>query len=149
MPLLLIIVPTKAMLYPEHILGDQVEDSLAALYHPDEAELVEQLVKAGIDVQDLTDGMMSMKTQPLKFKYSIFFPSDSHWTPETMQVFARSLAAYIRKAYPAAAAPAPLETSARVHAEHSLGDQVQRLRLSHPTPLFAPESVDLVTLLGT
>ncbi len=146
-PLLLVIVPNKTMIYPERITGDLVEESPAPLYHPDEAEFVEQLGQAGIDVQDLTEGMMSMKTQPLKFKYPVFLPTDSHWTPETMQGFARSLAAHIRKQYPTAAAPTPLATSARVHDEHSHGDQVLSLR--HSTTIFAPESVGLVTISGT
>ena len=148
-PLLLIIVPTKVMLYPERLTGDEVEDSSAPLYHADEAELVEQLTGAGIDVQDLTEVMMSMKQQPLKFKYPIFFPTETHWTPETMQGFAKSIALHIRKAHPGAAAADPVETSAQVHDEHSFGNQVKRMRLRFPEAVFAPESVGLVTLAGT
>jgi len=137
-PLLVIPLPMKASLYPEYITGSDPDESEAPLYHPDQPALYDQLTKAGIDVQDVTQAMLQLKER----KTPVFHKQDSHWTPEAMQVLAKQLAAYIRKKYPGIAADSPMIVDAKAPSGFGFGDLAQKARLDGlGTPLVEEEAV--------
>ena len=142
LPLLLVPVPVKPMIYPEHLSSARFANPVL---HPDQAPLYEQLRAAGIDVLDLTPEMWR-----LKIKEQVFLQQDTHWTPDTMKHMAEFITKHIRKTYPQALRPVP-ETpvvDARVLDRTSYGDLVQLLDTRAPDKLFGQEEATLVSISG-
>ncbi|MDB6138232.1 MAG: hypothetical protein JWO94_1304 [Verrucomicrobiaceae bacterium] len=139
-PLLLIPIPMKASIYPEAITHTDPDDSVAPLYHPDQPAFYEQLAKAGIDVQDITEAFMQLKTR----HKDVFLRQDSHWTPEAMQDIARATAAHVRKRYPGLIPADPLIVDTKAPDASGMGDLARRL---YPTPwlMLKEESKVLVS----
>lgn len=130
-PLLLIPIPMKASLYPEVLTRSDPDDSEAPLYQASQPALYEQLAREGIDVQDITSALMQLK----KRHTDVFFPQDSHWTPEAMQDIARAIAVHVRKQYPGLVPADPLIVDTKAPDVASYGDLARHL---YPVP-------DLVT----
>ena len=122
-PLLLIPIPMKASIYPEAITRSDADPSEAPLYQADQPALYEQLVKAGIDVQDITGAMLQLKAR----QKPVFFKQDTHWTPEAMQDIARAVAAHVRKKFPGIVPDDPLIVDTKAPDAASLGDLAERL----------------------
>ncbi len=142
LPLLIVPLPVKPMIYPEHISAARFR---SPLYHADQLALYEQLRAAGIDVLDLAPAMWDLK--PYK---QVFLQQDTHWTPDAMKALAEILAAHIKKKYPQAIVP-PKETplvNAKVAERASFGDLVNLLDLRSPGWLFPQEAADLVSIEG-
>ncbi|MCB1227666.1 MAG: hypothetical protein KDK99_17750 [Verrucomicrobiales bacterium] len=142
-PLLLVPVPVKPMLYPEVLLPGAPKDQ--PLTHPDQAALYAELRAAGIDVLDLSADLIQLKR-----RFPLFLKQDTHWTPEAMQAAVRLTAAHIQKHYPEVARSAessPMVDAAVLERE-SLGDLVELLDLAHPTALYQPEKVLLTQITG-
>jgi len=129
-PLLLIPIPMKVSLYPEALTRSDPDDSEAPLYHASQPAFYEQLAKEGIDVQDITSAFMQLK----KRHQDVFFPQDSHWTPEAMQDIARAIAVHVRKQYPGLVPADPLIVDTRAPDASSYGDLAERL---YPLPELA------------
>lgn len=140
-PLLLIPVPMKLAIYPEHITGSEPDESEAPLYHASQPPLYDQLTKAGVDVQDITSAMLQLKER----KKPVFYPQDSRWTPDAMQTLAKAIADHIRKKYPSAAAPNPLIIDAKTHEAYHYGDLATRLHLDSPYSDRQPEEALLLS----
>ncbi len=140
-PLLLVPVPVKPMLYHEHLF---LKGPDAPLYHPDQLAFYDELRAAGIDVLDLTQPLYEFKK-----RHPVFLKQDTHWTPEAMKKAAALVADHIKKTWPELANrdTTPL-IDARLHDRSGLGDLVGLLDLAQPEALFAPESVQLVSIQG-
>ena len=141
-PLLVVPVPVKPMIYPEHL---SVEKFTGPVYHPDQLALYEQFRAASIDVIDLAPAMWK-----LKLRKQVFLQQDTHWTPDAMKVMAESIAKHIRTKYPQALVPlkeTPI-VDARILDRSSHGDLVGLLDIASPARLFGREEVTLVSITG-
>lgn len=141
-PLLLVPIPVKPMIYPEFIASHEFK---GPAYHPDQLAFYAELRAAGIDVLDLAPAMWDLK----KHK-QVFLQQDTHWTPDAMKTMAGLLAKHIKDKYPQAARP-PEETplvDARVFDRASFGDLVNLLDLSSPGDLFPQEQAAIVSITG-
>ncbi len=78
--LLLVPIPIKPTIYPE-----KIADLTAPLTHPDAAAFYADL---DIEILDLTDAFIAAKNHR-----QVYLKQDTHWTPETMQVAAKVVAA--------------------------------------------------------
>ena len=86
--LVLVPIPVKPMIYPEHITGKQSDRPLV---HRDSAEFYAQINSLpNARVVDLTERMWNAKSEQ-----QIFLKQDTHWTPEGMSIIARALASDI------------------------------------------------------
>jgi hypothetical protein len=140
-PLLLVPVPVKTMLYPELLLRQPPE---GALTHPDQDALFASLREAGIDVLDVSGDLLKRKKWQRPF-----LRQDTHWTPEAMKRAATLVADHVRKHYPEAAGELDSASiDARILERSSLGDLVDLLDLADPGQLFKPEPAQLVSLRG-
>lgn len=142
LPLLLVPVPVKPMIYPEHLSSAKFT---RPVYHRDQLELYDQLRKAGIDVLDLSE-----KFWDLKVRMQVYLEQDTHWTPDAMKVAAEVISNHIKKAYPAAAPKSettPL-VDARVLDRSSYGDLVHLLDLRRPGASFRQEQAKLLSITG-
>lgn len=142
LPLLIVPLPVKPMIYPEYISAAKFR---SPVYHADQAALYDQLRAAGIDVLDLAPAMWDLK--PYK---QVFLQQDTHWTPDAMKVLAEKLARHIKEKYPRAIVP-PKETplvNAKVAERTSFGDLVKLLDLRSPGWIFPQEAVELVPIEG-
>ena len=141
-PLLLIPIPMKASIYPEAITRSGADHSEAPLYQADQPALYEQLVKAGIDVQDITGALLQLKAR----HKPVFFKQDTHWTPEAMQDIARAVAVHVRKKFPGIVPDDPLIVDTKAPDAASLGDLAERL---NPLPgTMSEEQAVLVSFPG-
>lgn len=108
-------VPVKASIYPDRVnsgydlrQGPAVNKALQQFY--------QKLQDRGVAVIDLTDTIwqarMKLEAEQAQGKSpggvmsDLFLPMDSHWSPRGMDVYARALAAELKKRYPVLTAPA-------------------------------------------
>lgn len=140
-PLLLVPLPVKPMLYHEHLFPKAPD---TPLYHPDQLAFYDELRAAGINVLDLAPPLYDYKK-----RHPIFLKQDTHWTPEAMKKAASLVAAHIKKTWPELANrdSTPI-IDARLHDRASQGDLVGLLDLAQPEALFAPEAAQLVSIQG-
>jgi hypothetical protein len=143
-PLLLIPLPVKPMIYPETISA--AEEFKGPLYHPDQKALYDELRAAGIDVLDLAPEFWNLKRHK-----QVFLFQDTHWTPDAMKFAAELVIKHLRQKYPDLL-PKPEGESpivdARVLEHESLGDLVHLLDLRDPDTLFTREPETLVSVRG-
>lgn len=140
-PLLIIPVPTKISIYPEHVTGSEPDESEAPLFHECQGPLYEQLIKAGADVQDITEAMLELKER----KKAVFHKQDTHWTPDAMEALAKAIAAHVRTKYPGAAAGNPMIIDAKTREGSSYGDLAGLLRLNRPEGGLAKENAIMLS----
>lgn len=141
-PLLLVPIPVKPMIYPEFVSARGFK---GPVYHPDQPAFYAALRAAGIDVLDLAPAMWELK----KHK-QVFLQQDTHWTPDAMKAMAGLLAKQIKEKYPQAVRP-PGETplvDARVFDRTSFGDLVNLLDLRSPGDIFPQEQAAIVSVTG-
>lgn len=141
-PLLLVPLPVKPMLYHEHLLNKTPDEPLR---HPDQLAFYDQLRTAGIDVLDLTQPLYDLKK-----RYPLFLKQDTHWTPEAMKKSAELVASHIKKTHPTLLPQTETtpRIDARIHDRTALGDLVTLLDLPHPETLYQKEPAQLVSIAG-
>lgn len=147
--LVLVPIPVKPMIYPEHITG---RPSAAPLQHRDAAEFYRQIeALPNARVIDLADEFWSKKSES-----QLFLKQDTHWTPEGMQLAASALAQRLGLT---GKPPWPIAPATEVE---SIGDLVEQLKLPGDgrdeyaperakvgvVEGFAPDPAANVTLLG-
>lgn len=143
-PLLLVPLPVKPMIYPETV---SAHDFDKPLYHPDQLALYEQFRAAGIDVLDLAPAFWDQKVRGRQ----VFLFQDTHWTPDGMKFAVEQIIAHVRKKYPALLPSQEGETpmvDARVRDLESYGDLVKLLDLRDPGAVFIQEPETLVSVRG-
>lgn len=141
-PLLLVVVPAKASIYPEFIAARKFD---APLLHADQAAILGKIRAAGIGVLDLTMDMWR-----LKIRKQVFFQQDSHWTPDAMKPMAELIWKQVRATHPQLVTPPDQTPIVDVHLldRSSHGDLVDRLGVSMAERLFSQEQVTLVSVAG-
>ena len=86
--LILVSIPTKAMIYPEKI-NHNIKGPIS---HPDAQRLVSELNSIpNLDVLDLTRSLFNLKKDK-----KVFLKQDTHWTPEAMEEAAKIIANHIK-----------------------------------------------------
>ena len=86
--LILVSIPSKAMIYPEKI-NHNIKGPIS---HPDAQRLVSELNSLpNLDVLDLTRSLFNLKKDK-----KVFLKQDTHWTPEAMEEAAKIIANYIK-----------------------------------------------------
>lgn len=107
------------------------------LQNPSFAEFKARMQKAGIRVFDPVAALVERKTAAVNTPN--YLQTDTHWRPETMELVAAKLAAFIQA--PAAAAPASLEVSAKEVT--GVGDIARMLNLPEAQSVYQPETVTI------
>ena len=123
--LILLPVPVKPMLYGEKLSGVS-----GILQNPSFKEFKQRLEKAGVVVVDLAPEFFVMR----KNGCEPYLKTDTHWTPEGMEMAARLVAAKLN----AAKSAGGKQVSQKITA---LGDIAAMLKLEKPEQFFVPESV--------
>ena len=86
--LILVSIPSKAMIYPEKI-NHNIKGPIS---HPDAKRLVSELNSLpNLDVLDLTKSLFNLKKEK-----KVFLKQDTHWTPEAMEEAAKIIAGHIK-----------------------------------------------------
>ena len=86
--LILVSIPSKAMIYPEKI-NHNIKGPIS---HPDAQRLVSELNSLpNLDVLDLTRSLFNLKKDK-----KVFLKQDTHWTPEAMEEAAKIIANHIK-----------------------------------------------------
>ena len=86
--LILVSIPSKAMIYPEKI-NHNIKGPIS---HPDAQRLVSELNSLpNLDVLDLTKSLFNLKKDK-----KVFLKQDTHWTPEAMEEAAKIIANHIK-----------------------------------------------------
>ena len=134
--LLLLPVPVKPMIDPEHLSIDRrkVQKKLQTASY---TFFVEKLNFEGIEVLDLTEILLNRKISTGKPQY---LERDTHWTPDAMEAVADSLASKVRGLSPA---DFPNQSSPKREfvAVHQPGDLTGMLDLPPSQKLFAEQEV--------
>lgn len=166
-PLLLVPVPLKPMIYPEFVTANTSYEWMA---HPDAAALYGEFRANGIDVVDLTADLARLRNRrrhiyvrvpdakdkaavaeaeaEAKEPMETFMRQDTHWTPEAMQLAAERISAHVKRSYPIAIRPRFKEITAVDSIQReSMGDLVKFLDLADPEQIFFQEPV-LLKVVG-
>jgi len=134
--LVLVPVPVKPMIEPEH-LSIRSCKMQTPLQNASYASFVEKLHSLGIEVMDLTSLFLRSKESTGKAQY---LQRDTHWTPDAMEAVADSLAERLRALSPGdfpRQSYLPVESMA----VHQAGDLTGMLDLPKYAPLFADQEV--------
>ncbi len=91
--LVLMPVPVKGVVEPERFSGRYDSGSRAAVQNPSYDDFLNRIQEAGVEVVDVTDALIQNKE---KTGRSQFLKTDTHWTPEGMELAAALLAEKIK-----------------------------------------------------
>ncbi|MFT7480558.1 MAG: hypothetical protein ACI80N_003871 [Gammaproteobacteria bacterium] len=137
--LLFVPVPAKSMVETRHISRWTAE--VSAAFNSDGAEFLQELEERGVHTVDLS----ALFAAARQGDTPLYLPRDTHWTPATMALAAREIAAQARRILAdggATLSPA-LEHEARPSTVHSPGDMIGMLRLPSPAQPFEPMRLDI------
>ena len=158
-PLLIVPLPLKPMLYGEYVSSDAADEWLK---HPDAVAFYQLLRDKGVDVLDLTPDLAKFRERRKhiyirapkatdraalaeaaameKAKQDAFLAQDTHWTVEAMRFAAEKVAAHVKRTYPQTKQPVFKEIRA-VDGDYreSQGDLVKLLDLPDPEHGFNSE----------
>jgi len=142
--LLVVPVPVKPMIEPEHLSLDSRKVQ-TLLQNASYASFVEKLRSQGIEVMDLTALLLNRKESTGKAQY---LQRDTHWTPDAMEAVADSLAERLRGLSPAdfLSQSNPTGESMSVHQP---GDLTGMLDLPKSAPLFPDQEVGILPFRST
>ncbi|MES2598322.1 MAG: hypothetical protein V4662_23510 [Verrucomicrobiota bacterium] len=139
-PIMIVTVPAKMAMYPEHVLRAEY----AAPAQPaDYKAIVEKLTAAGIDVVDPAQALWQRL-----LKAESHYASDSHWTFETMKDVAGAVAKRIREKHPALYVSETPLINASILERQEHGDLAKALLPLHSEGLFGVEHAQLVSIRG-
>ena len=86
--LILVSIPSKAMIYPEKIN----RNLRGPIFHHDTKRIIKALNSSpNLDVLDITKPLFNLKSQN-----QVFLKQDTHWTPEAMELAAKIIADHIK-----------------------------------------------------
>ncbi|HPO16075.1 MAG TPA: hypothetical protein PLI09_21745 [Candidatus Hydrogenedentes bacterium] len=137
--LVLFPAPDKAAVYPEKL--SRRYDGRQPVRNPSEAEFYRRLQEAGVLICDVTEALTQAKGQGV----STFLKTDTHWTPEGMEMAARGLARFIREQAPLPGISPVLFTRTSKTVEN-LGDVAVMLKLLDDQTFYIPERAMLQTV---
>jgi alginate O-acetyltransferase complex protein AlgJ len=136
--LLVMPVPVKPMIEPEHLLIDSPKEQ-TLLQNTSYTAFVEELRSQGVEVMDLTNLLLQRKHSTGVAQY---LERDTHWTPDAMEAVADFMVQKIQALSPAdsSAASNPPSQSMVVH---QAGDLTGMLDLPKSEPLFPDQEVSI------
>jgi len=136
--LLILPVPVKPMIHPEHLYGG-FKKSDHPLHNPSYRAFVDTLKNRGIMVFDFGEVFATIHK---KITGSLYFKTDTHWLPETMHAAAESLSSFlVDSGYVKPTARIPFQTERTIVANS--GDITEMLRLPSDQLLYPPEEVSI------
>lgn len=158
-PLLIVPLPLKPMLYGELVSSNATEEWLR---HPDTVAFYKLLRDNGVDVLDLTADLAKFRERRKhiyirapkatdraaiaeaeameKAKQDAFLMQDTHWTAEAMRFAAEKVSSYVKQKYPQTKQPVFNEIRAVDGGQsRSMGDLVKLLDLPDPEHGFKEE----------
>ena len=134
----LIVLPTpnKAMVMPEK-LSSSFDDNTGILQNESYQAFINKLQQYHVNVFDISE---LIRVQKLAGR-DVFLKTDTHWTPETMQKIAKTLADSI-------AALTDLENDTSIYMRKPVnvkaqGDIALMLKLTNPAKYFEPQTVTI------
>lgn len=133
-------IPVKPAIHPGE-LAAAYRDRSTPLENPSYAELLEDLARAGLRVLDLSASLVGATSAATQY-----LATDTHWRPESMELAAEALTAFIARHVSLPAMPDPGYRVERVEVQSS-GDIVRMLDLPIDQTLYPPESVWLRRVL--
>jgi hypothetical protein len=139
-PLLVIPVPDKAVLYPEPILPGEYHGPVRPAAF---TAAVAALERSGATVLDLAVPLWNQKN-----RRPIYFQRDSHWTPHGMKEAASAAARLVREKWPQVMLDRTPLVDVRVVDHEDEGDLAWRLDPWAPGSLWGSESAHLVAISG-
>ncbi|MEZ0299880.1 MAG: hypothetical protein ACAI35_25775 [Candidatus Methylacidiphilales bacterium] len=147
--------PVKPMLEPEHLSARYASANPLPIpvRNPSHAAFLQALEKAGVDVLDVADALAKEKLQSGR---SQFLLTDTHWTPEAMDIASRMLAQRIQTVLNVdpSAPPPPMDstsTGGRQRKESTIrnsGDIALMLKLPASSTLYPTQEVKLQNVIS-
>lgn len=137
--LILMPVPVKGVVEPERLSGRYDSRPHAALQNPSYAEFLKHMQEGGVDGLDVTEALIQNKQSTGRPQY---LETDTHWTPEAMELAAALLADKIKSLAGAAGEP----DLALVRGQETVegkGDIAAMLKLPEGNPLYPAQSVQI------
>jgi alginate O-acetyltransferase complex protein AlgJ len=133
--LFVLLVPAKTAIHPERLVPELA--GAAPLANPSTPELIGRLRQSGIGVIDLAQLLASAAASTGRAQY---LRTDTHWTPEAMDLAARAVAEAIA---PSLSGRPRAGYSRRADRVAGQGDLARLLRLPEKSRLFAAETVSI------
>jgi hypothetical protein len=139
-PLLVVVIPDKAAVYPQHIMPAEYSAAVQPLGH---LAALERLRTAGITVLDATERLWAVRK-----KTPLYFKQDSHWTPEAMKEVALLAEKLIRQKWPHVIIDETPLINATILDRSDAGDLAHDLDPWAPDSLFGEETTQLISIQG-
>ncbi|WP_395743313.1 alginate O-acetyltransferase AlgX-related protein [Prosthecobacter sp.] len=139
-PLMVVAIPDRITIYPEQIRPGRFLDVVRM---KDEAGRLAELKAAGIDVMDMTEALWEFRD-----RQPVFFPHDSHWTPEAMKGVALAVNRHIQEKFPRLSSTDTPVINATILGHSDAGDLARRLDPLHAAGMMGVETADLVSIQG-
>lgn len=118
--LMVVLVPAKARVYPEHLGRYRIPGSKATRYQA----FRNSVVSLGIPAPDIYSALMQAKPQG-----EVFIRTDTHWSPLGAEVTAQKIAQAVRQAFADLDLPAAEFQTAQAATPSNLGDLLRYLPL--------------------
>ena len=134
--LIILPAPTKAMIDPQ-MLNKAYEGHSTPLQNRSFPQFVQALRSEGVHVIDIAPLLVQER---VKTGQAQFLATDTHWTPQAMELSAQALANYINehKLLPAQPASGYVQRKAQIT---GMGDLVTMLKLPSGQRIFSPQRV--------
>jgi hypothetical protein len=139
-PLLVVVIPDRATLYPEQIRPGRYLDVVRLR---GEAAKLGELKAAGVDVMDMTEALWEFRD-----RQPVFFSHDSHWTPEAMKAVALAVHKHVHEKLPRLSSTETPVIQAQILERTDIGDLASRLDPLFGAKLMGEEEADLVAIQG-
>jgi alginate O-acetyltransferase complex protein AlgJ len=130
--------PVKPMIEPEHLSSRYQPPLPIPLQNPDYQAFLDRLKAANVDVIDISGAVAQAKQQTGQRQFLL---TDTHWTPETMEMAARLLAQKIEALSLLNGPNLDLQTSTETIS--NVGDIANMLKLPSYSHLYPPETATI------
>lgn len=120
--LILVPIPVKPMIYPEHLSGHESDGPVT---HPDASVFYDDLkAEPNVTLLDVADALWTLKASE-----QVFLKQDTHWTPEAMEFVAKLVASEVkqREWFAEAGADPSLYELLPPEERSAIGDLVEKL----------------------
>lgn len=135
--LLVLPAPVKGTVHPEKLTR---RPARPPLQNPSFEEFVRSVEEAGIPVLDVSSLLVEAARRKAQF-----LKTDSHWTPDGMEIAARSLAEWIEMNVPLTGPPRPYRTEERP--VQGIGDLARILELPPGQRTYGPQQITVRQVL--
>lgn len=141
--LLLLPAPVKPMIEPEHLSARYAPETWGVLQNPSYPAFLKALDAAGVDYLDVSGPLVAAKQRTGR---SQFLHTDTHWTPEAMDLAATLLANKLHRLGISSDPSADLQRTSETIAGD--GDIAAMLKLPATSTLYPPQTVTIQPVSG-